>query len=562
MKHLFNKTLNRAFSTMVTTLCLMVTSCGNSNNNSADNNQSSSNSPSSSSGPSYSIKRPDYTPEYNNYELSGSPSGVNMTYYSDIYSRGFAWLTDITATETELYLVQSDQGADADFSVAEYVEGTAIEITYSTSGKVSAKNNEFPSKTGSSNSSELVCLNHRVHVENLEKGKAYSYKLGSGNVENGYTYGAFIVENDEPKNITAIELSDAQTLDPSKLNVWRNTFVNACETAGANLDMVLYNGDQFDQNMTAPSEQSKKPIRSLRYAKALDVIQDYKASVPYMTSSGNHEPSSPYSHYIFNEVDYGAYDYSGGYYSYDYGFAHFVVLNTNDVSTEQINWLKEDLDTASEAKWKVVMTHISPYTTGDHSNKTQDIVEKLTPVFSAKHVDLVLEAHDHTYSKTKAYRWDNEKGYTQTSGDNTVVNLEPETEIIEDREYDKNPNGTYYIITGAAGHRCGEAEEDGIWAEVVKDGDTYKGLDPNNTFLNNKYKTELGTLKYSSSYTPYTFGSYTSNQQYQKGDLATGNVNAQMFGVLNMTENTLSYDVYTVNDSTVRLFDSLDVLKN
>ena len=34
-----------------------------------------------------------------------------------------------------------------------------------------------------------------------------------------------------------------------------------------------------------------------------------------------------------------------------------------------------------------------------------------------------------------------------------------------------------------------------------------------------------------------------------------------MFGVLNITETTMSYYAYTVNGDTVKLFDTLDVLK-
>ena len=51
------------------------------------------------------------------------------------------------------------------------------------------------------------------------------------------------------------------------------------------------------------------------------------------------------------------------------------------------------------------------------------------------------------------------------------------------------------------------------------------------------------------------------SQEYKVGDPATGNVNATMFGVLDLTEETLSYHVYTVNEEMVRLFDTLDVLK-
>ena len=557
-----NKKLFLRVNTVVlSAFCLLVTGC--KNNEPAPNEKEQSVPPSNSVIPeeTYNIVRPDFTPDYENYGVSASPSGVNMTYYSDIYSRGFSWLTDADTEDTELYLVKSDKGEQADFSGATLISGKSTLLSYDTSGNITAEGLD-PAK-GSGNASATTLMSHKVHVENLEKGKAYSYKIGS---EAGYTYGAFIVEKDQAKTITAMHLSDAQTRDLNQTNVWRNTFVEGVKTAGKDLDMVLYNGDQFDQNnRTNSSSKDNTPFRLFRYSKAIDVIQDYKFDLPYMSSSGNHEPSSPYSHYIMGEIDYAGYDYKGCYYSYDYDYAHFVVLNTNTINDEQINWLKDDLDDAHLAKWKIVMLHISPYSTGDHSNdsENQKIVEKLTPIFSEKHVDLVLQAHDHTYNKTLPYKWD-AAGYTTTYDNAEAVNLEPETQVVGDREYDRNPEGTYYVTTGAAGHRCGAPEaSDGIWAEVVKDGDNWKALNSSKTFLNNKYKIELGSLKYDTQLEPYTTGSYTSTQNYAKGNLATGCVNAQMFGVLNMSETTLSYDVYTVKvDKEVEIFDSIDILKD
>ena len=541
-----NRTIVRISGVALLTVCLLVAGCSKKQNE-----------PNSSSEPSYNIVRPEFTPDYDNYEVSGEPTGFNMSYYSDIYSRGFAWITNEETEGTELYLVKSDKGADADFSGVEPITGQNLKLTYDTSGNVTGEG--ITKAKGSGNSKETKINSHKVHVENLEKGQAYSYKVGS---EAGYRYGAFVVEKEQPQSITAIQMSDAQTKDLSKHSVWRNTAVRAVETAGNDLDMIIHNGDQFDQNNASGND--KEPFRLFRYAKAVDVIQDYKFNIPYMISSGNHEPSTPYCQYFMNDVNYAAYDYKGAYYSYDYSFAHFVVLNTNTVNDAQLTWLQSDLDAANNAKWKIVVMHISPYSTGDHSNKSenQTIVEKLTPIFSAKHVDLVLQAHDHTYNKTMPYRWD-AAGYTTTYNNDEVVNLHPETETVNDVTFDKNPNGTYYVTTGSAGHRVGESEKsDGIWADVVVDesGDI-KGLNPSKTFRDNKYKNEVGKLTQANQYNPYTSGSYTSAQDYKVGDPASGNVNAQMFGVLNLTQSTMSYHAYTVRDSEVKLFDTLDVLK-
>lgn len=539
---------------VLSSTCLMVIGCKKS-----DTNKQSSGEASSEIEETYHIERPEFTPDYETFGVSKNPSGINMTYYSDIYSRGFSWLTDEEVEETELYLVKSDQGEKADFSSAELITGTSLLCSYDTSGNITAEG--LAAAKGSGNASAVKLMSHKVHVENLEKGKAYSYKIGS---EAGYSYGAFIVEKEHAKSITAVHMSDAQTRDLNKTNVWRNTFVKGVTTAGEDLDMVLYNGDQFDQNnRTSSSSKDNTPFRLYRYSNAIDVIWDYKFNLPYMSSSGNHEPSSPYSQYLMGDINYAGYDYKGCYYSYDYDFAHFVVLNTNTINDAQIDWLKEDLENANNAKWKVVTLHIAPYSTGDHSNdsENQNIVKKLTPIFSTYHVDLVLQAHDHTYNKTKPYRWDS-VGYTETYNNDEVVNLNPETEVIGEYTYDKNPSGTYYVTTGAAGHRNGDSESDGIWAECVLDNGEIKGLNPNKTFTNNKYKIELGSLTQETTYKPYTFSGYTSDQHYEIGDPASGNVNSPMFGVLNITEKTLSYHVYTANQEEVTLFDTLDVLKD
>ncbi len=530
---------------------LLITACNKSGNSTSNKEEE------------YNIVRPTVTPDYNTFAIGAAPAGFNMTYYSDIYSRGFAWLTDLTAQDSKLYLVQSDKGQEADFTNATLVEGSSVEIEIKKDGTLTSKDGSIPSGKGSgSNEVDLNLYSHKVHVENLEKGKAYSYKVGS---EQGWTYGAFIVEKESAKSITAIHMSDAQTKDLTKLDVWRNTFTKAVDTAGKGLDMALYNGDQFDQNNSAGSDG--KPARTLRMTKSIDVINDYKIDIPYMASSGNHEPSVAYANYLTGDINYANWAAKGCYYSYDYDYAHFVVLNTNTIDDAQINWLKSDLDAASNAKWKIVMMHISPYATGDHSVKSdaEKIAEKLTPVFSSKHVDLVLQAHDHTYNKTLPYKWD-AAGYTTTWNNSDVVNFEPQTEAKDNRTYDKNPQGTYYVTTGAAGHRVGAPEaSDGIYAEVVKNANgEFVPLNSSKTYQSAKYKAELGKIKYDNQYEAYTTGSYTSDQHYEVGDLATGCVNAQMFGVLNLTETTLNYDVYTttINDTAdPKLFDSIDILK-
>ena len=125
MKH------NKSFlSSTILVLCLFATGCGSKKDESTEQkNNTSENSQIDNQEETYNIVRADFTPDYDNYEISGKPTGFNMTYYSNIYSRGFSWLTNEETESTELYLVKSDKGANADFSNAEKITGTSMKLS-------------------------------------------------------------------------------------------------------------------------------------------------------------------------------------------------------------------------------------------------------------------------------------------------------------------------------------------------------------------------------------------------------------------------------------------------
>ena len=492
------------------------------------------------------------TESFTDYRIGAEPYALILSYYDDIYSRGFSWITDHSAAGSELYIVPDDGGADADFSSASAITGTYDD-------------------------SDPAYVSHKVWVTGLLPATVYSYKVGSSS---GWEYGVFRTEASSPASIAAIQISDAQTKDPTRLAVWENTMAQAVETAGEGLDMILYNGDQYDSNMLGIGADIDRGIRN---AVARETVGEYVGSVPYMASAGNHEATPPSAGVYVNSltVDYGT-DGDGGYsginsiqylyggcYSFDYAFAHFVVLNANSIlydDPDQVAWLEEDLAAANSdpgIRWIVVMTHIGLYATGDHSNLVGNLITTLAPVFSKYHVDLVLQAHDHTYSKTLPYRWDTD-GYTTEYNDADIVEFNTETVECGGVTYDLDPNGTYYVTTGAAGHRYGASEMgDGIWAELVNDGRSLEesGLYADKTFTKNTYRIEVGRINRENSYEPYTYNGVTSDQKYDVGDYASGNVNAPMFGILNLTEDTLTYDFYTADGDTVKLFDTLCVKK-
>ena len=492
------------------------------------------------------------TESFTGYQIGSEPYGLILSYYDDIWSRGFSWITAPGITESVLYVVPGPGGEDADFSSAAPITGTYDD-------------------------SDPACTYHKAWITGLSPAAVYSYRVGS---DAGWGYGVFTTEESSPATITAIQISDAQTKDPDRLAVWENTLAQAVETAGQGLDMILYNGDQYDSNMTGAGFAIDRGIRN---AVARETVGEYVGSIPYMASAGNHEATPPSAGVYVNgfTVDYGEKGdggYSGtssepnmygGCYSFDYSFAHFAVLNTNSIlygDPDQVAWLEDDLAAAGsdpDIRWIIVMMHIGLYATGDHSNTVGNLIVTLAPVFSKYHVDLVLQAHDHTYSKTLPYKWDT-IGYTTRYNDPDIVEFDAAQVGSDGVTYDLDPNGTYYVTTGAAGHRYGADEsKDGRWADLKDDGGSLEesALYKDVSFTRNTYKIEVGRITQANTYEPYTYNGITSDQQYDVGDYASGNVNAPMFGVLDLTEDTLTYDFYTADGNTVKLFDRLCVMK-
>lgn len=136
----------------------------------------------------------------------------------------------------------------------------------------------------------------------------------------------------------------------------------------------------------------------------------------------------------------------GVYYSFDYGNAHIVVLNTNDMypmTVQQINWLKNEMN-SSDAQWKIVLMHRALYSAGKNLIKPDTIImrEQLLPIFDELDIDLVMAGHDHVYMRTN-----------QVKGDKLVEDVTYVTEMFNGVEttFAVDPDGSCHILPGTAG---------------------------------------------------------------------------------------------------------------
>lgn len=129
-------------------------------------------------------------------------------------------------------------------------------------------------------------------------------------------------------------------------------------------------------------------------------------SLPVATTIGNHDSLNPDYLYHFNNPNTTGYGKTkaGGDYYYTYGAGLFIVLNTNNYNVaEHEKAIEEAVASAPDAAWRIVTIHQDIYGTGlDHSDTDGMILRtQLTPIFDRNDIDVVLQGHDHTYSRSK-----------------------------------------------------------------------------------------------------------------------------------------------------------------
>lgn len=85
-------------------------------------------------------------------------------------------------------------------------------------------------------------------------------------------------------------------------------------------------------------------------------------------------------------------------YSFDWGPVHVLVLDAIRNSAAQVAFAERDL-AASRARWKIVVLHEPPYSSGWHGS-AMGVRDAYAPIFERHGVQLVLSGDDHHYERT------------------------------------------------------------------------------------------------------------------------------------------------------------------
>ena len=136
----------------------------------------------------------------------------------------------------------------------------------------------------------------------------------------------------------------------------------------------------------------------------LSAAEPVRKKLPFYPAVGNHDNTALFKT-IFELPENGPADRKETFYSFDYGDAHFTVLDSNIMGAanrQDIAWLEKDL-TQTDKKHKIVMFHHPAYPAVDipkDSQRAEVIRQHFVPIMEKAGVDLVLNGHQHVYMRT------------------------------------------------------------------------------------------------------------------------------------------------------------------
>lgn len=273
---------------------------------------------------------------------------------------------------------------------------------------------ERPRYFSSSNGLKNVARIHVVHIENLQPGKKYRYRIFSKEVLSHegieVRYGeviatrvfqrkapAFTTNDYEKPAISFLMLNDIHERNEVMKTLLKGTDWGAT-------DFVLFDGDMVN------SSRSEEQM----FGSFMDTADSlFAGEIPMYYSRGNHETRGPFA------SDF--YKYFPGvngklYYIFRQGPVCFIILDSGedkpdsdieyggitDFDTyreEEAQWLKEALNSKifRDAPFKIAVAHIPPFE-GWHGE--EQIKEKFAPLLNKAGIDIMLCAHLHRYVRS------------------------------------------------------------------------------------------------------------------------------------------------------------------
>jgi hypothetical protein len=317
--------------------------------------------------------------------------GLNITPGANGKELNFAWFSSSKAAKSAVQIVaKAEQKGDAfPSSKAKTFTGTSVKVTATqfNSDDVTVETGAFANK---------------VTVRGLADSTDYVYRVGDGSswsksspisTRSQSSFGFLVVGDPQ----LGAKSSGPKTLDSDTAG-WKDTLAKAVGAYPKTSFLVSLGDEVNDYNKVATQDSEYAA-----YFAPPELL-----SLPVATIEGNHDFAvGEYYGYHYNlpnlSPSYGTSYGNDGDYWFVYGNAIFLVLNSNaeSIATHDV-FIREALAKNPSALWRIACFHHSVYSEADHF-ADPDIIDRRSnfpPVFERYKIDLVLQGHDHAYTRT------------------------------------------------------------------------------------------------------------------------------------------------------------------
>lgn len=367
------------------------------------------------------------------------PVNVTLTVTED-NSTSFTvnWFTKYSVTGTDISVYYADGTPAKNYEVTK----TTTETEYTAPG--------FDAGTFGILPWTHKVISHSVTVSGLEPDTEYIYSIGDS--EKGFmSEGTVTTAPTEDGSFTFLHLSDTKGFIPSHFEDFSNALTQA-DKLYPEWSFLAYTG-----SLTGKASNDDMWTFGINSAEEYfsNKITVYAAGETDNSGEGTAAKYFPVYHAPEQISD------TGLYYSYDYGNAHFAVINANlltsggALSKEQTSWLKADLE-ASDKLWNILIMGDTVY--GNDADTT--LHTQLKGIMEDFDIDLILQGGEAAYIRTDYIRddapvlYNTEKitvngvkynAYCDAKGTVAVVNAGTSGEYT-----DALPEGICYEITSTS----------------------------------------------------------------------------------------------------------------
>ena len=370
--------------------------------------------------------------------------------------RGFSWEAELDYDDMILQYKKPDEADDKLVDFAPSCEKVAVAwANNKTYEEVPISVYDLGDYSYSYASMYDYRLFYKAELKDLEAGTEYVYRVGSKSHDDFSEFYTFKTEAEDEDSFSMIAVTDPQGRTIEEYAYYAKTLNTALEEC-KDPAFILNCGDftdnaYYDDWWRYFFESSKGTCEGIPLVTAVgnhdvrgDSVKFYNyhfdnpqnakgLSENFVPKEGTTITMAACIKYLDNTV-----------YSFDYGNAHFAVVNTGsdhgdatELLSLQKEWLKNDLQN-TDKKWKILVTHRGIYVEKVRK-QTEAVKLAFLDIIDECGVDLVIEGHDHVYMRTNKMRGG---------------------QVSED--------GIYYAIIGSAALKRYDTDEMHDWVSVIK----------------------------------------------------------------------------------------------